>query len=371
MIIGIPKELLNEEYRIAATPATVHKFVNQGHKVLVEKNAGLKIGMTDERYLEAGAEIVDDREKLWARSEFIYKVKDPTREEFKYLRDGLIVFCYLHIAANEALLDAFLKSKAIGIAYETVEKDGKLPLLKPMSEIGGCMSVVQGANFLQLAYNGEGILLHGMPGVPPAHVVVLGSGVAGSGAVRTAVGIGARVTVIGRNLDRLAQLQDIYGSRLETLYSNEYNIAQAVKEADLLIGTVLITGGKTPKLVTEKMVKTMRKGSVIIDISIDQGGCVETVDRPTSHSDPIYIKHGVIHYAVPNIPGTVAKTATYALSNVTEEYAFKIANNGWKKAAIENPEIAKGINTCKGFITYPAVAEAFDREYTPIEKFLK
>lgn len=353
MIIGIPKELLDEEYRISATPSSVHRFISQGHKVLVEKNAGQKIGMTDELYKNAGAEIVEDKEELWDRSDFIYKVKDPTKEEFKYLREDLILFCYLHIAANEALLDALLKSGTIGIAYETVEKDGKLPLLKPMSEIGGNMSVVQGAHFLQLAYSGEGILLHGMPGVPPAHVVVLGSGVAGSGAIRTAVGIGARVTVIGRNLERLAQLQDIYGSRLETLYSNEYNIAQAVKEADLLIDTVLITGSRTPKLVTEEMVKTMRPGSVIIDVSIDQGGSVETVDRPTTHSDPIYIKHDVIHYAVPNIPGTVAKTATYALSNVTEEYALKIANLGWKEAAIKNPEIAKGINTCKGFITYP------------------
>lgn len=370
MIIGIPKEIKEEEYRVAAIPSTVNQLVKAGHKVLVEKGAGIGAGFEDFEYIENGAEMIDTAKELWEGSEMIYKVKEPIKEEYGYFREGLIVFCYLHIAANEKLTKALVDKKVVGIAYETVEVNGGLPLLKPMSEIGGIMGVMEGTNLLKRTHGGKGKILQGMPGVPPCHVVVIGAGIAGRGAIRTAVGIGARVTAINRGTEKLSELQDIYGPRLETLTSNPHNIEQALKTADLLIGAVLLHGARAPKVVTEEMVKSMQPGSVIVDISVDQGGCIETIDRYTTHSNPSYEKHGIIHYAVPNIPGTVSETASVALSNETIRYCLEVANKGWKKAALESEPLKKGINTANGHITYKAVAEAFGAEYVPVDEFL-
>lgn len=372
MIIGVPKEIKEEEFRVAVTPSTAGHIVESGNVLYVESGAGEGIGAADAAYEEAGAIIVDDPAEIWEKSEIIYKVKEPLESEYKYLREGLIVFCYLHIAANKSLLDVFLEKKVTGIAYETVQVGDTLPLLKPMSEIGGCMAIVEGSNLLKHASGGKGKMLQGVPGVPPGHVVVIGAGTAGRGAIRTAVGIGARVTAIDRNIDKLSELQDIYGPRLETQFSNSYNIARSVKTADILVGAVLVTGARTPKVVSEEMVKTMEKGSVIVDIAVDQGGCVETTDRFTTHSKPVYTKHGILHYAVPNIPGTVAETATTALSNATSYYLIEMAKEGPIVAAKKNDSIKKGINTLDGKITYKAVAEAFDREadYVEIDKLI-
>lgn len=370
MIIGIPTEIKQEEQRVAATPSTVFDMVRAGNTVLVQSGAGKGIGATDQEYIDSGAEIVQEAKEIWERSQMIYKVKEPALEEFKYFREDLIIFCYLHIANNEPLLDALLEHKVVGIAYETVEVDKTLPLLKPMSEIGGCMAIVEGSNLLKHSQGGKGRLLQGVPGVPPGHVVVIGSGTAGRGAIRTAVGIGARVTAIDRNIAKLEELQDIYGPRLETEYSSPLNISKALKTADLVVGAVLVTGARTPKVVTEEMVKSMEPGSVIVDIAVDQGGCVETIDRYTTHSDPVYIRHGVLHYAVPNIPGTVSKTATTALSNATSRYAIEIATKGWITASKENESIKKGINTAFGKITYKGVADSFNREYEELDNLI-
>lgn len=368
MIIGIPKEIKEEEYRVAAIPSTVAQMVKAGHTVLFQKGAGLGAGATDEEYIKNGAEIVENPQELWDRSDLIYKVKEPIKSEYKYFREGLMIFCYLHIAANEELTNALVENKVIGIAYETIEVNGSLPLLKPMSEIGGIMGVMEGTNLLKKTHGGKGKILQGMPGVPPCHVVVIGAGTAGKGAIRTAVGIGARVTAINRGTEKLSDLQDIYGPRLETLTSNPHNIEQALKTADLVIGAVLLPGARAPKVVTEEMVKNMGEGTVIVDISVDQGGCIETIDRYTTHSNPSYEKYGVIHYAVPNIPGTVSETASVALSNETIRYCLDIANMGWVEACKTSEPIKKGINTAKGKITYKAVAESFNKEYTPIEE---
>lgn len=367
MIIGIPKETMNEEYRVGATPSIVSQIISEGHQVIVETNAGKMSGFEDDLYLKAGAKLANSPKDLWDNSELIYKVKDPTPDEYKYFREDLIIFCYLHLANNAPLKDALIQSKAVAIGYETIEDETGLPLLKPMSEIGGIMAVVEGSNLLKVSKGGKGKTLMGMPGVPPGHVVVLGDGTAGRGAIRTAIGMGARVTVIGRNIKKLSQLQDIYGARLETLYSNQANIASALKDADLFIGAVLVAGEKAPKLVTEDMVKSMKEGSVILDISVDQGSIVETIDRTTSHSDPTFVKHGIVHYAVPNIPGSVPATATTALTNVTVKYLIEIANKGWHRAAVENQAIKKGINVSGGYIRYEGVAKAFGEDYLPID----
>lgn len=367
MKIGIPKEVKDQEYRVSASPSSVQEFVARGHRVFVEKNAGIGIGKSDEDYKKAGAMICETADEVWA-CDMVFKVKEPVASEYHYLREGLIVFSYLHLAAERALVEELVKSGTTAIAFETVEVGGKLPLLTPMSEVGGCMSIQEGAFLLTKSGGGKGKLLQGLPGVPPAHVVIVGGGVAGTGAIRTAVGIGARVTVLDINVDRLAQLSDIYGSRLETLYSNAYNIAKVVKTADLLVGAVLLHGAKAPKIVTEEMVKSMDAGSVIVDIAIDQGGCVETIDHATTHTDPTYVRHDVVHYAVANIPGTVSRAATYALSNVTTAYAMEIADKGWLRAAKENPAIEKGINIADHKIVYKAVADAFDMASTDIKE---
>lgn len=298
MKIGVPREIKDNEYRVAMTPSSVDTFVSAGHEVYVETGAGEGIGKSDEEYIESGAKIILTAEELWRISDMIYKVKEPEEPEYKYLREGLIVFCYMHMAANKPLVDALLNSGAVAIAFETIEENNQLPCLKPMSEIGGLMSIMEGANLLTKVQGGKGKLLQGLPGVAPSHVVVIGGGVAGTGAIRAAVGIGARVTVLDHNVEKLAKLSDIFGPRLETLYSNPYNIRKVIKTADLLVGAILVTGSLTPKVVTESMVKNMKKGSVIVDIAVDQGGCVETIDRITTHSNPTYVKHGIIHYAV-------------------------------------------------------------------------
>lgn len=368
MIIGIPKEVKDQEFRVSATPSTVQELIKAGNEVIVQKDAGAGIGRSDESYEAVGARIVATADELWNQAGMIYKVKEPVASEYKYLRENLIVFAYMHLAADKPLIDAFVQSGAISVGFETIEVDKKLPLLKPMSEIGGCIAIHEGALLLTKTNGGKGKLLQGLPGVAPAHVVIVGGGVAGTGAIRTALGIGARVSVFDVNVERLAQLADIYGSRLETVYSNEYNLRKAVASADLVVGAVLIPGGKTPIVITEDMVKSMEEGSVIVDIAVDQGACVETIDRPTTHSNPTYVKHGVTHYAVANIPGIVSKSATYALSNVTTKYAIALASKGWKKAAHADPSLEKGINIAEGKVVYQAVADAYGMDYYDIHE---
>lgn len=358
MIIGIPKELKDQENRVAGPPSAVAQLVKAGNTVLVESSAGLGIGRSDESYAKAGAEIVKTKEELWARADMIYKVKEPIEPEYELMREGQKIFAYLHLAADKKLTNKLLEKKAIGIGFETVEINGKLPLLKPMSEIGGCLAVNEGAILLTNFRGGKGKLLQGLPGVAPAHVVVVGGGVAGTGAVRTALGIGARVTVLDNNVERLALLADIYGSKLETVFSNDYNVSKAVESADLVVGAVLVAGARSPIVVTEDMVASMEPGSVIVDISIDQGACVETMDRPTTHSDPTYVKHGVIHYAVANIPGIVSRSSTYALSNVTTAYAIEYASMSMEEI-MADPVLSTGINTYNGDIIHPGVRSAF------------
>lgn len=370
MIIGIPKEIKDEEYRVSALPSTVEQLVKNGHTVLFEKTAAEGIGISSDEYKNAGAEIVETGKEVWERSEMIYKVKEPLLEEYKYFRENLIIFCYLHLAANENLVKALVESKTVGIAYETVEKNGALPLLKPMSVIGGSMGIFNGLKYLEKTHGGKGKMISGMPGVAPGHVVVIGAGVAGQGAIRTAVGLGARVTALDVSFDTLLDIQNIYGGAVETMYSNPANVMKSVKDADIVVSTVLIPGYRAINVVTEEMVKQMEPGSVIVDVSIDQGGAVETMDHATTHSDPVYIKHGIIHYAVANIPGTVAETASVALSNETTRYAIEIANKGWQQAALDNYSIKSGINTAEGYVTYKAVAESVGYDYKKIEDII-
>jgi len=366
MIIGVPKEIKAQENRIAATPAGVVSFVAAGHSVLVEKSGGAGSGFSDGEYIEAGAEIVDNAKDIYARADMIYKVKEPLEPEYPLLREGQILFTYLHLAPDPPQTNALIDSKVTAIAYETVQlENGSLPLLAPMSEIAGKLSVQIGASLLQKYNNGSGILLGGLPGVAPGHVVIIGGGISGAGATRIACGFGARVTVIDLSLERLAYLHDVFADRITTLHSNPFSIAASVASADLLVGAVLIPGAKAPRLVTENMVKAMRPGSVIVDISIDQGGIVETMDRITSHENPYFIKHGVLHYSVPNMPGAVPRTSTYALSNATLPYALIIANKGAERAMRENAPLRKGLSVYKGKVVCKAVAEAQGLEYTP------
>uniref|UniRef100_UPI0035B500A5 alanine dehydrogenase n=1 Tax=Neobacillus sp. TaxID=2675273 RepID=UPI0035B500A5 len=332
MRIGVPKEIKNNENRVAMTPAGVVNLVQFGHEVFVEKGAGLGSGFTDEDYQAAGAKLVNSAEEAWSM-EMVMKVKEPLPEEYKYFREGLILFTYLHLAPEPELTKALIEKKVVGIAYETVQlPNGTLPLLTPMSEVAGRMATQVGAQFLEKINGGMGILLSGVPGVQRGKVTIIGGGVAGTNAAKMAIGLGAKVTIIDLNPDRLRQLDDIFGSEVTTLMSNPYNIAEAVKDSDLVIGAVLIPGAKAPKLVTEEMVKSMKKGSVVVDIAIDQGGIFETTDRITTHSDPTYVKHGVVHYAVANMPGAVPRTSTFALTNVTVPYALQIANKGYRQA---------------------------------------
>jgi alanine dehydrogenase len=366
MIIGIPKEIKAQENRIAATPAGVASFVKAGHKVIVQKDGGIGSGFSNEEYISTGAEIVDSAKEVYDRSNLIYKVKEPLEPEYDLLRENHIIFTYLHLAPDLQQTEALLKSKCTAIAYETVQLDnGSLPLLAPMSEIAGKMAVQVGAGLLQKINGGSGVLLGGIPGVAPGRVVILGGGIAGTAATRVAYGMGAIVTVLDLSSERMTYLQDIFPGVI-TIMSTPHAIATAVRDADLLIGAVLVAGDKAPKLVTEEMVKTMNTGSVIVDISIDQGGTVETIDKTTSHKEPFYEKHSVLHYSVPNIPGAVPRTSTYALSNATLPYALEIANKGVIEAMKENPALFKGLSVYKGNIACKAVAEAQGRKYVPV-----
>lgn len=372
MIVGVPKEIKAQENRIAMTPAGADAFIAAGHRVLVEKGAGEGAGFSDDSFKAVGAEIVPSAADVWASSDMIVKVKEPLPSEYRYFRPGLILFTYLHLAPEPELTKALMDKKVVAIAYETVQKaDRSLPLLTPMSEIAGRMSVQVGATYLEKIHGGKGVLLDGVAGVPPASVVVVGAGTVGTSAVKRAVGVGARVTVIDVNIDRLRYLEDIFRNSIETLYSNRFNLFEAVSQADLVVGSVLIPGAKAPKLITEEMVKNMKPGSVIVDVAIDQGGCVETIDHPTTHADPVFVKHGVVHYAVANIPGVVPRTSTLALTNATLPYALRIANKGWKQAITEDPALARGVNVLDGKVTYAAVAAAHNLPYYPLEDVLK
>ncbi|AMM91921.1 alanine dehydrogenase [Peribacillus simplex] len=370
MRIGIPKEIKNNENRVAITPAGVVALVNAGHEVLIEMNAGLGSSFTNESYQEAGAVIVEDAASVWSSTEMIMKVKEPISSEYKYFRKDLILFTYLHLAAEPALAQALKESGVLAIAYETVAVNRTLPLLTPMSEVAGRMAAQIGAQFLEKNNGGKGILLSGVPGVKRGKVAVVGGGMVGTNAAKIAIGLGADVTILDLSPDRLRQLDDIFGNELTTLISNPYNIAEAVKDADLVIGAVLIPGAKAPKLVTEEMVKSMSPGSVIVDVAIDQGGIFETVDHITTHDNPTYVKHGVVHYAVANMPGAVPQTSTVALTNVTVPFALQIANKGAIKAILENDALAKGVNVANGEITFEAVATDLGYNYVSVENAL-
>ncbi|MFD0698803.1 alanine dehydrogenase [Paenibacillus sp. GCM10027628] len=371
MIIGVPKEIKNNEYRVGMTPGSVHSYTSAGHTVWVETNAGHSIGFTDEDYVQAGAAIVSNAADVWS-AEMVVKVKEPLPEEYGYFHEGLILYTYLHLAPEAELTHALVEKKVTAIAYETIQLDnGSLPLLTPMSEVAGRMSIQIGAHFLEKAHGGKGILLSGVPGVEPAKVAVIGGGIVGTNAAKMAAGLGADVTIVDLNPDRLRQLDDQFQGRVKTVMSNPYNIAEVVRRADLVVGAVLIPGARAPRLVTEDMVKTMSPGSVIVDVAIDQGGSIETIDRITTHDQPTYVKHGVIHYAVANMPGAVARTSTLALTNVTTPYGLQIANKGYVQAALDNKAIAKGINVLAGHVSYKAVAEAHGYAYTDVYSLLQ
>lgn len=370
MRIGVPKEMKNNENRIAMTPAGVVSLTNAGHEVFVETSAGIGSSFTDEQYKEAGAKIVGSPKEAW-NQEMVMKVKEPLPEEYGYFYEGLILFTYLHLAPEPELTKALVAKKVISIAYETVQlPNGSLPLLTPMSEVAGRMASQIGAQFLEKSRGGKGILLGGIPGVRRGRVTVIGGGVVGTNAAKIAMGLGADVTIIDVSPERLRQLDDIFGSDINTLMSNPLNIQEALAESDLVIGAVLIPGAKAPSLVSEDVVKSMKEGSVIVDVAIDQGGIFETTDRITTHDEPTYEKHGVLHYAVANMPGAVPRTSTIGLTNVTVPYALQLANKGYVKACLENEALYKGINTLDGYVTYKAVAEAQGLEYSDAKELL-
>jgi alanine dehydrogenase len=358
MIIGVPREIKNNENRVALTPAGVDELKRAGHTVLVEKGAGVGSGIDDDEYSASGAEIVNKAEDVYARADTIVKVKEPLESEYELLKEGQVLFTYLHLAPNPQLTKALLKRSVTGIAYETVQREDKsLPLLAPMSEVAGRMSVQIGATML-LKYNrGEGILLGGVPGVLPAEVLIIGGGVVGTNAAKIASGMGANVTVADIKPARLAYIDDLFNGRVNTVIFSRYGVAELVKRADLLIGAVLVTGAKAPKTVTEQMVKTMKKGSVIVDVAIDQGGSIETIDRVTTHDDPCYEKYGVMHYSVANMPGAAPRTSTFALTGVTLPYLVEIANSGAEKAMLCDHSLLMGLNTYKGHITHAALKD--------------
>ncbi len=369
MIIGVPKEIKDNEYRVAMMPGGVKQLVHEGHEVWVQHGAGEGSGFLDEDFEGAGAKIVPDAATAW-QAEMVVKVKEPQPDEYDFLRPDLTLFTYLHLAADEALTRAMMDSGVTGIAYETVElPNGHLPLLQPMSEVAGRMAVQIGAYYLERMNGGRGKLLSGIPGVRPADVVIIGGGTVGANAAKIALGMGANVVIIDINLDRLRYLDDVLGGRLATMASNPVNIAEAVKRADLLIGAVLVKGARAPKLVTREMIGTMNRGSVVVDVAVDQGGCIETT-HPTTHSDPTFLVDEVVHYCVSNMPGAVPRTSTYGLNNATLPYMVKLANMGTLEAIKRDPALARGVNTFKGNITYSAVAEAFNLPWKPLDSLL-
>jgi len=371
MIIGILKEIMPEENRVAATPVCVELLIKNGHRVLVEKNAGSGSGFDNNAYIASGGELVSTPDEVYAHADMVMHVKEPLPPEYGLIRKDQIVFTFLHLAANKKLTEALIKSRAVCIAYETIQKeDGSLPLLTPMSEIAGRMAVQQGARCLEMTHGGQGILLGGVPGFHPGTVLIIGGGTAGVNAAKMACGLGASVYLLEMNLDRIRYLSDVMPDNCCLIMSSPPEIRTLIKKADLVIGAVLIPGARAPKLVTRNMLKTMKKGSVMVDIAIDQGGCFET-SRPTTHLDPVYIVDGIVHYCVVNMPGAVAKTATAALTNATLPYAIEIANKGWEKAASENSELRAGINIAGGEVTCKGVADAFDLELKPVEPMLK
>jgi alanine dehydrogenase len=359
MIVGILKEIKSSENRVSMTPAGVEVLRQKDQVVLVEKNAGLNSGFDDDAYVRAGAEIIETAAEVYGRSEMVMHVKEPLPSEYHLIRKDQIVFTYLHLAAAEELTRALIRSQSINIAYETIQKaDRSLPLLTPMSEVAGRMAVQEGARYLEMAQGGQGVLLGGVPGVDPGTVLVIGGGIVGTNAAKMACGLGAKVYLLDASLDRLRYLSDVMPSNCFLLMSSPATIRKLVKEADVVIGAVLIPGAKAPRLITRDMLKTMKNGSVLVDVAIDQGGCFET-SKPTTHTDPTYIIDGVIHYCVANMPGAVAKTSTMALTNATLPYALEIARKGWRKAMQDNPEIRAGANVVQGHVTYSGVAEAF------------
>lgn len=370
MIIGVPKEVKDHESRVGVTPAGVKSLVEAGHQVLVEQNAGVLSAFPDEEYQTAGAEIVGSAADVWRLAEMVVKVKEPVEKEYRHFREGLVLFTYLHLAPLTELTNALIEKKVTGIAYETVrDRAGALPLLTPMSEVAGRLSVQIGATYLQKGHGGRGLLLGGVPGVAPGNVCIIGGGIVGTNAAKMALGLGAKVTMLDLNLNRLRELDDIFGGRVHTVASNSYNVEKAVSEADLLVGGVLIPGAAAPKIVTRKMVEKMKKGAVIVDVAIDQGGCIETA-KPTTHSEPSYEVNGVVHYCVTNMPAAVPNTSTLALTNATFPYVLKLAKLGAQAAIADDNGIAEGVNTYNGVLTYGAVAEAQNRAWTPVTELV-
>lgn len=371
MIIGVPKEVKDNENRVAITPAGVHALREAGHTVLVETGAGIGSGFADEDFEAAGATIASDAEATWSGANMVIKVKEPLPSEYGYFRSDLTLFTYLHLAAEPELTKALVDSGVTAIAYETVQlPDRSLPLLTPMSEVAGRMSIQIGAHFLEKAHGGRGVLLAGVPGVPPARVVVVGGGIVGTNAARIALGMGADVTIFDMNPRRLRELDELFLGRVRTVMSNAYNLKEHIAGADLLVGAVLIPGARAPKIVTDDMVQGMNQGGVIVDVAIDQGGSIATIDRITTHSNPVYEKYGVVHYSVANMPGAVPRTSTLALTNVTIPYAVQLANQGAEHAAKRNEALAKGFNVYKGKITYAAVATAMQLPYVELSDLL-
>jgi alanine dehydrogenase len=364
MLIGVPKEIKNNEYRVGLTPASVRELTSQGHQVLVQRGAGVAIGLTDEQYTAAGAQTVETARDIFARADMIVKVKEPQPEECAMLRAGQILYTYLHLAPDPQQTKALIESGAVCIAYETITgPGGGLPLLAPMSEVAGRMAVQAGAHYLEIAHGGRGLLLGGVPGVAPGHVAVIGAGVVGTNALQMAVGLGARVTVLDKNTDRLRQLDLVYGNRISTVYSTAHSIEEAVLDADLVIGGVLVPGAAAPKLVTRSHISRMKKGAVVVDVAIDQGGCFET-SHATTHAEPVYTVDGVVHYCVANMPGAVARTSTFALNNATIGHAIALSGKGWKAALKADPHLRGGLNVCEGRVTYEAVARDLGYPYT-------
>jgi alanine dehydrogenase len=371
VIVGLPKEIKDNEYRVGLTPAGVRALSDAGHQIIVEKTAGEGSGFEDALYQKAGAQIIDSADDVWARAEMIVKVKEPIAPEYPRMREGQLLFTYLHLAPDRDLTNELLKRKITGIAYETItDRKGGLPLLTPMSEVAGRMAIQVGAHYLEKMAGGRGILLGGVPGVPAARVVIIGGGVVGTNAAKIAVGMGAHVTIIDNNLERLRELDDIFLSKISTLASNAYMIHDAISNADLIVGAVLVPGAAAPRLVTRSMLKDVPNGAVIVDVAVDQGGCIETT-HPTTHSNPTYYVEGVLHYCVANMPGAVPRTSTFALTNATLPYTLKLANKGFFEAIRSDPGLKAGVNTYAGTCTYQAVAEAQGLPYASIDALVE
>lgn len=369
MKIGLPKEIKDNEYRVGLTPAGVQDLTHTGHEVFVQKTAGEGSGFADEQYVKAGGKLLDTADEVWQTGDMIVKVKEPIAPEYPRMRENQLLFTYLHLAPEVELTKQMLERNVTGVAYETITKDGRLPLLTPMSEVAGRMSVQVGATYLEKMNGGRGILLGGVPGVPAANVVILGGGIVGTEAAKMAVGLGAKVTIIDRNLDRLRQLDDIFLSKVQTLASSRYAIEEAISHADLVIGAVLVVGAAAPKLVTRDMLHLVPSGSVLVDVAVDQGGCFETT-HATTHSNPTFFEEGVLHYCVANMPGAVPRTSTFALTNATLPYALDLANKGFEKAIKDDTGLQEGVNTYAGKLTYKAVADSQGLEYTPLSSLI-